>query len=251
MTVSHTCATCQTTLEIEDQYAGRWANCPNCQAAFVVPGAPDARFEPIAAQSIERPGPALETGNPYQSPADETFRSVTTNWALLETPLASRGTRWLGAVVDNALFQTFLPLAIGVMAWWTASFLLSRYRVKPDFDFDGDEFAFSTGMIAFAAALLVVLIIQAILVTRRGQSLGKMLLKTQLVDAQTGQLPGFVRGVLVRMIVPLGIRIIPVGNLFLLMDAIFIFREDRRRVVDHLARTIVISLRDQPPRRAT
>lgn len=101
---------------------------------------------------------------------------------------------------------------------------------------------------AFVAALahevlvgLVVLAVvggQSYLITTRGQTLGKMALKIQIVHATTGQLPGFVFGVLLRewlffgagMIVPfLGV-----------VDALFIFRSDHRCLHDLLAQTRVV-----------
>ena len=55
--------------------------------------------------------------------------------------------------------------------------------------------------VAAAAAVLVLMGVQASLLTRRGQTIGKMLWRHRVVRRSTGEKPGFLVGVLARPIV--------------------------------------------------
>lgn len=87
-----------------------------------------------------------------------------------------------------------------------------------------------------AMCLLVLLVVQMGLLVKRGQTLGKLVLKIWIVDAKTFQNPGFfqigmVRGVLYLFTITL---IVP------LIDYLWIFRKGNRCLHDHIAGTIVI-----------
>jgi uncharacterized RDD family membrane protein YckC len=78
------------------------------------------------------------------------------------------------------------------------------------------------------------------LLVQRGQSVGKKAVGIRIVDHNSGQIPHWGRLVFVRQGVPGLVSAIPyVGWLLVLIDILFITRNDRRCLHDHLAGTIV------------
>ena len=85
--------------------------------------------------------------------------------------------------------------------------------------------------------------IQIYLLATRSQSLGKYLMKTQIVDVNTGLRADFVHAFLLRLLVNGLISGVPcVGTIYALVDILFIFREDRRCIHDLLASTCVVDI---------
>ncbi|MBI3289294.1 MAG: RDD family protein [Elusimicrobia bacterium] len=126
--------------------------------------------------------------------------------------LATRGERFRGALADG------LIVAIPYLVAGTDS-LPTAVRV--------------VGM----AGALVVLIVQLVWVIKQGQTIGKKIVGTRIVLKDTLQNGGFVPNVLKRGFVTGLLNMIP-G--FFIVDSLFIFREDRRCIHDHIAGTCVI-----------
>jgi uncharacterized RDD family membrane protein YckC len=104
---------------------------------------------------------------------------------------------------------------------------------------------FGSGIIGIisALAILAVFIYQNYLVTMTGQTIGKRLAKIRIVKLD-GQNPGFVSAVLLRSWLGAVISWIPlVGSLYGLVDALFIFRADRRCIHDQIAGTRVVTVK--------
>jgi uncharacterized RDD family membrane protein YckC len=77
----------------------------------------------------------------------------------------------------------------------------------------------------------------------QGQTWGKKLLKMKIVDL-SGNLPDFGRLLLLRYGIGAVISIVPVlGSFYWIVDALFIFRGDRRCIHDLLAGTRVVVAR--------
>lgn len=76
-----------------------------------------------------------------------------------------------------------------------------------------------------------------------GQTIGKRVMNVQIVDLNGSVLP--VQKLLLTRYLPWwGISAIPVaGGVFALVDALFIFRKDRRCLHDHIAGTRVVNVR--------
>ncbi len=92
------------------------------------------------------------------------------------------------------------------------------------------------------SVVLGIAVVQAVMISNTGQSLGKRLMKTKIVRLD-GSNPGFLYGVFMRSFVARLAGFIPgVGNLYNLVDALFVFRKDRRTIHDHIAGTRVIQL---------
>lgn len=146
--------------------------------------------------------------------------------------LATRWQRFVGIVVDNFLLMA--TGAIGAVAGVGLAHLMGYERP------DSDE---AVAVVVIAAVVVVVLFvaIQAILITRTGQSIGKRLIGTRIVDANTGSRVGFWRAVVARWFVPVGLQTVPtIGGFFGLADAVTIFGSSRRCLHDFMAGTRVI-----------
>ena len=129
--------------------------------------------------------------------------------------LAGRGARLLSKIIDWAIFVVVVVLVL----------ILGGIDLN---------IAPVLALMAFA----VFVIVQVVLLTKDGQTLGKKALKIRIVKRDTGQNGGFVTNVLLRMVVNwILAAFIPFYGL---VDKLFIFREDRRCIHDFIAGTQVI-----------
>ena len=87
------------------------------------------------------------------------------------------------------------------------------------------------------ALLAVLAIVQTILLSRSGQTLGKRAVRIQIVRVDTGRNGGFVTNVLMRTVLNWALSLIP---FYSLVYVLFIFRPDRRCIHDLLANTRVV-----------
>ncbi|MCP3929922.1 MAG: RDD family protein [Bacteroidetes bacterium] len=107
----------------------------------------------------------------------------------------------------------------------------------------GSEAKFFFWLLAYVGSLLALLFIQIYLHVTRGQSIGKSLLGLRIVCITNGEIPSFYRVYFLRLMVPGMICGVPiVGQFFALIDAFYIFKEDRRCLHDLLAKTMVIKV---------
>jgi uncharacterized RDD family membrane protein YckC len=174
------------------------------------------RVGPTSTQQFETQNPYQPSALPYEpSPIGQKFFGP-------DPRLAGRGKRFVGRVLDTL----FLVAPMIVIAFAAAGSM------------DEDAlllFAFST--VGFMA------LINAVLVTMRGQSVGKIALGTIIVRQATDEQVGFVHGVLLRMVVPTLIQSIPtVGRMFGIVDALFIFGADHQCLHDKIAGTKVLDV---------
>lgn len=130
--------------------------------------------------------------------------------------LAGRGARLLAAIVDGAIFLGVVVVGAPLSA------------IGPDFF-----------IVLTVLAVIGLVIVQVVLLTKDGQTLGKRALKIRIVKRDTGQNGGFVPNVLLRLVLNGIIGWIP---LYGLVDTLFIFREDRRCIHDMIAGTQVVNV---------
>ena len=166
--------------------------------------------------------------NPYAAPEAE-VQDITPDERQL--PLASLGSRFVGALLDFlvafvALIIVFIPLGIGT-----------------DLFFDMDR-EWTTSLKLSLLGMVIVLAIQSYFWHTRGQSIGKMLVGTRIVDVTTGQQASFGKIVGARYIPATLLGYIPiVGTVFGLVNILFVFRQDRRCIHDLIAGTKVVDIR--------
>jgi uncharacterized RDD family membrane protein YckC len=162
--------------------------------------------------------------------------------------LAGQGAR-TGAALLNALLY-FLSMMPGSAA--RAAQLL---RDNPQLGQGGfpDMASLERGALAdprfdalILAGLAAALTLQCALLAWRSQNLGKLVTGLRVVRAESGAPAGFMRGVLLRFLIPVGLifglnaLLFPLGFLFLLVDFCFMFRQDRRCLHDLMAGTQVV-----------
>ena len=86
--------------------------------------------------------------------------------------------------------------------------------------------------------LLAIIVVQTVLLTRDGQSVGKKALNIRIVVHRTGENGGFMPNVLLRVVVNGLLGFIP---FYSILDILFIFRQDRRCIHDLIAGTVVVN----------
>lgn len=137
--------------------------------------------------------------------------------------LAERLPRLWAAIVDRAIYVPFALVAAIVLPGLRRS----------------DAMVPAIAVIVLLAAALF--IYQAWLVSTTGQTIGKKLFRVRIVKVPDLSPGGFVSNFLLRTVAMWAIGFVPfLGTLVVLADALFIFREDRRCIHDHIAGTCVI-----------
>jgi uncharacterized RDD family membrane protein YckC len=95
--------------------------------------------------------------------------------------------------------------------------------------------------IGFITALIYA-IVNWVLISTSGQSVGKKLVGTRIVKFDTGALPGFLYGVVLRIWV-MGLISACIGACAVILDGAIIFGQERRCLHDYIASTKVIVAR--------
>jgi len=153
--------------------------------------------------------------------------------------LASRGMRLCAFLIDNFIYGIcFIPLLLAIP--FTA--LLEAIQTH-----DSSAMAALPGMLLGAGitgfAFFTLAVIQICLLSVRGQTIGKMIMRVRIVRYEDGAPAGFVRAVLLRAFVMGLFCAVPyLGGFVAITDYCFIFRDDRRCLHDLLARTKVVSV---------
>jgi len=164
--------------------------------------------------------------------------------------LAERGTRLWAITIDGLLVSIpLLPtLVLGVYLGVRIQMDAMRAGVADSpaspraFGLGGDEMMLVLGGIAIFGCLgaLAIAIYQWLLISRTGQSLGKKWtgIRIERID---GSRVDFGSGVFLRNWLPKLIGAVPyLGAIFHMIDCLFIFRDDRRCIHDHIAGTRVV-----------
>lgn len=168
------------------------------------------------------------TVNPYQPPSAMGVAPPG------ELELAKPGTRLVAVIIESLVL---IPLTLPI------SYLMGNF----DGILTGQQPPFlnivAMTVIGFAIFLGVNWVFLG-----NGQTVGKRVMGVQIVDLNGSVLP-VQKLMLTRYIPWWGISAIPViGGLFALIDALFIFRKDRRCLHDHIAKTKVVNVKKSIPR---
>ena len=174
--------------------------------------------------------------NPFAPPAEHADREVGRD-AYGTWNLASYGQRFVGSFVDGLLYAaTAIP---GIVAY----FGIFRNDWASTISSPGEvESVVMRGALIAGVGPLLLAAYQWSLIAKTGQTLAKRWLRMRIVREETGELPGFVRGVLLRNWVFFFAGMVPyVGGCVGLADAVAIFFGERRQTLhDRVARTLVI-----------
>lgn len=144
-----------------------------------------------------------------------------------EGELASPWLRLGGAMIDGIILLIITwPLSVALV------FLLMVVT--------GEAPTFVVQVMSVFAAFGVFLAVQGYFLNRSGQTIAKKLLNMKIVD-ENGQKPAFGRLIALRYAPVYAVQILSYFAVIpLLVDALFIFRDDRRRIVDLIAGTRVV-----------
>lgn len=161
---------------------------------------------------------AAPSANPYAAPTARIEQHVEQSG---DFALASRGARLGAAIIDNVLFL----LCFGAFIFAA----LGR----------GPRTAGGLAMLGVIVGVVLV-VTNLVMLHRSGQSIGKRLVGIRIVRSD-GSRCSLGRIVGLRILLPALMSAIPyIGRFFNLVDALAIFREERRCIHDHFADTIVV-----------
>ncbi|MFK8115297.1 MAG: RDD family protein [Rubripirellula sp.] len=139
--------------------------------------------------------------------------------------IAGPGRRIVGVLVDGLFHMFFFAIGLGI---------LFAMGPGPDGGENGLSFYIFIGM------MLIPAIINAVLISMSGQTVGKKVVGTQIVSELTGAPAGFTQGFLIRQVGFGFFTGIPIlGALLAIADCIYLFSEDRRTLHDKWANTSV------------
>ncbi len=183
------------------------------------------------------------TGNFDPAPASAPTAGTA---AAVELTPADRLTRLFAVLIDNVILALcVLPGAVLLGSAFFQIVIDASRGIEPDFtDIEPGRLLLGAALIGLGAFSL--LLVQIIMVSMRGQTIGKRLLGIRIVRNLDGSNPGFARAWLLRslgvgLIGTLAALILPMlGNVFSIVNYAFIFRADRRCLHDLIADTKVV-----------
>lgn len=166
---------------------------------------------------------------------------------------ASRGARLVAKLIDLAIF--IIPAVI----FWTTLMekpleaIMTEAQTNPEAFLNTMQTQMQkmqeSGNITVSlmnGLMNILMLTNVVLLTVRGQTLGKLLLRVQIVRFSDGGRAGFIRAVLLRAVLfPVMSFLMymhPLAQLLLLLDVLLIFRQDRRCLHDFVADTRVIKM---------
>lgn len=160
--------------------------------------------------------------NPYAPPQS----NVEDVQPLASAELASRGARLGGALIDSLLSAMLLfPMLFAFDIW-------EELTQSPEFPVELQVLAIGLGIYA---------VLNGVLLVKYGQTIGKRLVGTRIVDFDDQQILPFWKVFWVRYVPFTLVALIPgAGNVLPLVDVLFVFRADRRCLHDLLANTKVV-----------
>lgn len=198
--------------------------CPVCGIVFSrFQSRPESPYRNAAEIRTDLAAAGASSFNPYAPPAADVGHPILLPETLeLAERLNRLGARFIDAVIFlAAVFIGVIPvLALGE---------------------DPANGAIAAAVIWFVSPLLALGVWNLLLLHRQGQSLGKRLAKVRIVRSN-GERASLARLIVLRWLVPALFSSVPyLGIVFAFVNILFIFRDDRRCLHDHLADTIVIA----------
>lgn len=177
--------------------------------------------------------------NPYSAPIVQTSEPIgdyRPGVKLRPQPLATRWQRFAGSVIDSiVLVLGIVPPC--VLAGVILAFVYPEYL---DADVSSPVVQIIETVVIFIFMLVGFLVINGYLLAKRGQTVGKYLMKTRIVS-EDDQLVSLPRVFIFRYLILWLISLIPIfGRLFSLADALAIFRENRKCIHDDICKTKVV-----------
>ncbi|MGI9471261.1 MAG: RDD family protein [Rubripirellula sp.] len=265
------CPACQAVLNIPDTAAGKVVKCPcgkqlrapggspaaTAQAAQPAP-APAGAARPAAAppaRPAARRAPAPQAGGfdagLFDELTDQDLQPVASQYSTPQTQaptpagggllnqyappselgyagggteIAGIGARLAGYMIDVMFIGAGLALGVGIFAALSSA---------------NSDVAAMIGFAVLILCFMVPVIVNAVLITKSGQTVGKKVVGTRIVMERTYQTPGFLHGWLLRSFIGFFVlsEIVPFYGL---VNVLMVFSENARMVHDRIAGTIVV-----------
>ena len=170
------------------------------------------------------------SNNPYQAPATTTPTKAPSKQKRVP---ARRFARFAGAMVDGILLGLInTPILLFVIL----PLLNSSFQELSTLAYDPIYL-----VVGFVVGQLVFLAVQGYLLATKGQTVGKLLVKTRIVKTGTSDVPEFIPLYTKRYLIMGIIFSVPViGGFIALANALMIFRDNRHCLHDDIAGTDVI-----------
>ena len=170
----------------------------------------------------------------------ETGETMPTSVSTPDLPMAGLPLRFTAALIDGVLQW---------ICWMPASIAASRIISDrlADHESLSLEMVFNASAESFGKSvpfLAMLVVVQTVLLCRRSQSVGKLLMGLRIVSIQDGAPAGPLRAYVLRGLLTWVIECVPlVGKLYWLVDSFSIFREDQRCIHDLIAGTKVVKIK--------
>lgn len=210
----------------------------------------DTKAKAVGSEEWRRVGDYAEFSTPEGAPP-VVASTLSTTASVAPANLADRGTRLGARFIDWVVaFLGVLPGGIILGGEFINLVIMASQGRQPDFE-ELNVQRLGVGGVVFGIGWLIVLVAQVILLSTRGQSIGKIITKLRVVRAVDGAQAGFVHAWLLReaVITVIGVvlGVLPFLGLalrpgFHLTDWCMIFRDDRRCLHDLIAGTQVVKV---------
>ncbi|TWU33298.1 RDD family protein [Novipirellula artificiosorum] len=169
--------------------------------------------------------------NPFAAPSETSTLSTDPS---LSYELATRGERFAGALIDGLLM---LPLVFG------GGMALGVAMIAAGINPESLQFNLIATVVGGFLGAVVFLVINGYLLATKGQTVGKLIIKTQIVSESTNTILPFGQLVMLRYLPFWVAGSLPILSRFVpLIDALAIFRASRKCIHDDIAGTKVIKL---------
>jgi len=183
--------------------------------------------EPLEQVKKEELLPTTETSTEVSTSDSMVFTSKVSD----TTDKATRMSRFLAQLIDS--------LILGVSITPGLIMIFVGIALSAGENETGGMLTTVIGLGVLFIPLLIISIYQLVILSNRGQTIGKRMMKIKIIKSDTGENPGFINAVLIRSFVPNMIN--SVVGVFSLVDYCFIFREDQRCIHDLIATTDVVN----------
>lgn len=252
--VEFRCTRCWYSNFADSECVGTEVNCRNCGERLEVPEATPDRIERALALLESEPellaprnndrNQAIDFDREYSAREIDKMAREASYVPLNQMnfqgyPLASAWTRLFAQIIDAVAFCICVALGI-VLYFWLVKLGLPLEDPKAFIEGRVDPSIVTLASMLIVPGLLQVL--QWTLLTLSGQTIGKKILMIRVVTDH-GELPGFIRAVLIREWAHHLLCMVPwVGPWFRFLDPLFIFTDSRKCLHDYLAGTRVVAL---------
>lgn len=169
--------------------------------------------------------------NPYAPPsADLTPPPSAAGSGSTRFVLASRWARLFGSILDGFVMMTITVPILWLTGFWERAITNSQAPLDM--------------LLGAVIGIVAFIVVNAYLLHTAGQTVGKRIVGTRIVSVHDNTILPLYRVFLMRYFPIQVISAIPfLGSVFGLLDPLFIFREDKRCLHDHIAGTRVIDAR--------